>query len=148
MDIEPPGNGPKGHQGQNGFRIDEQVPARDHGTRGMWLSDLSVRQPVFVTMLVVAVVLVGLISYSRLAVNLMPDVSLQVISIRTGYSGAAPGEIERSVTRPDGGRGSLRQRREERPLELRRGQLPGHASSLTPTSTSRLPPKRSAIGSA
>jgi hydrophobic/amphiphilic exporter-1 (mainly G- bacteria), HAE1 family len=51
-------------------------------------------------MLVVAVVLVGLIPYSRLAVNLIPDASPQMISISTVYPGAAPGEVERSVTRP------------------------------------------------
>ncbi|HEX9014374.1 MAG TPA: efflux RND transporter permease subunit, partial [Chloroflexota bacterium] len=69
-------------------------------SEGMWLSDLSIKQPVFITMLVLGVVLIGLLSYSRLAVNLMPDVSLQVISVRTAYAGAAPGEIERSVTKP------------------------------------------------
>ncbi len=70
------------------------------GSQKMWLSDLSIKQPVFIVMLVLAVVLVGFISYSRLAVNLMPDFATQVISVSTVYSGAAPGEVERSITKP------------------------------------------------
>ncbi|HZK67001.1 MAG TPA: efflux RND transporter permease subunit, partial [Chloroflexota bacterium] len=89
-----------GRNGRNESGLNELPPEAGHGRQGMWLSDLSIQQPVFVAMLVAAVVLLGLISYSRLPVNLMPDISLQVISIQTTYSGAAPGEIERSVSKP------------------------------------------------
>ncbi|MHB8992860.1 MAG: efflux RND transporter permease subunit, partial [Chloroflexota bacterium] len=66
----------------------------------MWLSDLSIRQPVFITMLVAAVLIAGALFFSRMAMNLLPDVSLPVVTIRTIYPGADPQEVERSVTKP------------------------------------------------
>ena len=39
----------------------------------MWLSDLSIRQPVFITMLVAAVLITGGLFYSRMAMDLLPD---------------------------------------------------------------------------
>ncbi len=77
-----------------------QMLGLSNGIHKMWLSDLSIRQPVFVTMLVIAVLLIGWISYSRLSVELMPNLSMQVISITTSYAGAAPAEVERSVSKP------------------------------------------------
>jgi hydrophobic/amphiphilic exporter-1 (mainly G- bacteria), HAE1 family len=90
--------------GANG-RSDGHVPSEPEAglsspTQKMWLSDMSIRQPVFIAMMVFAVVLVGFISYSRLAVNLMPDISLQTVTISTSYSGASPREVERSITKP------------------------------------------------
>lgn len=66
----------------------------------MWLSDLSVRQPVLITMLAAAVLVVGGLLYSRMAVDLMPDVSLPIVAVQTVYPGADPQEVERSVTKP------------------------------------------------
>ncbi|MHB0871674.1 MAG: efflux RND transporter permease subunit, partial [Chloroflexota bacterium] len=60
----------------------------------MWLSDLSIRQPVFITMLVAAVLIAGALFFSRMAMNLLPDVSLPVVTIRTIYPGADPQEVE------------------------------------------------------
>ena len=100
MSNQPPHQDRPSGNGRNGSHRDQPHAQPGHGREGMWLSDLSIRQPVFIVMFIAAVVLVGLISYSRLAVNLMPDASLQVISIHTVYPGAAPGEIERSVTKP------------------------------------------------
>ncbi len=51
-------------------------------------------------MVVVAVVVFGLVSYSRLSLNLMPDISYPSLTIRTEYPGAAPEEIENLVSRP------------------------------------------------
>jgi hydrophobic/amphiphilic exporter-1 (mainly G- bacteria), HAE1 family len=91
-------NGSSG--GSNGHKPDEPVAGLSSGVQKMWLSDLSIRQPVFITMLVVAVVLVGLISYSRLGLELMPNVSMQIITVSTTYAGAAPSDVERSVSKP------------------------------------------------
>jgi len=79
---------------------DEPEAGISSTTQKMWLSELSIHQPVFITMIVFAVLLVGFMSYSRLSVNLMPDISLQTVSISTTYSGASPREVERSVTKP------------------------------------------------
>jgi len=66
----------------------------------LWLADLSIRQPVFITMFVVAVMVVGAISYLRMGLDLFPDVSFPVAVVQTAYPGASPQEVERSVTKP------------------------------------------------
>ena len=66
----------------------------------MWLSDLSIKQPVFITMLVLAVMVVGGLFYSRMGLDLMPDVALPIAVVQTIYPGASPEEVERSVTKP------------------------------------------------
>ncbi len=66
----------------------------------MSLATLSVRRPVAVGMLVVAVAIFGAVSFSRLPVNLLPDISYPTLTIETRYAGAAPAEVESLVTRP------------------------------------------------
>jgi len=66
----------------------------------MWLSDLSIRQPVFVTMVMIALAVLGIISFTRMGVDLWPDVSFPVVAISTAYPGAGPEEVETSVTDP------------------------------------------------
>ncbi|CAM3283682.1 efflux RND transporter permease subunit [Shewanella violacea] len=60
----------------------------------------SVRRPVTVWMFMLAVVLFGMVGFSRLAVKLLPDLSYPTITIRTLYVGAAPVEIEQLVSKP------------------------------------------------
>lgn len=66
----------------------------------MWLSDLSIKQPVFITMLMVALVVVGIMAFTRLPVDLMPDVSTPLITIRTAYPGSSPEIVENEITKP------------------------------------------------
>ena len=54
----------------------------------------SIKRRVTVAMIITAMVVFGLASYDRLAVNLLPDVSYPSLTIRTEYTGVAPGEIE------------------------------------------------------
>ncbi|MHB1417337.1 MAG: efflux RND transporter permease subunit, partial [Chloroflexota bacterium] len=70
------------------------------GPPRMWLSDLSIKQPVFIAMLTLAVLVVGGLFYSRMGLDLFPDVSLPVAVVQTVYPGASPEEVERSVTKP------------------------------------------------
>ena len=63
------------------------------------LLELVVRRPVAVTMVVLAVVVFGLVSLTRLPVNLLPDVSYPTLTVRTEYAGAAPIDVEKLVTR-------------------------------------------------
>ncbi len=58
-----------------------------------------VKRPITVLMVVVAIIIVGGISLSRLAVDFYPDIEFPVISISTEYTGAGPEEVEKSVTR-------------------------------------------------
>ena len=66
----------------------------------MTLSDVAIRRPVFTAMLSVALVVLGLLGYQRLGTDLYPDVSFPFVTISTVYPGAAPGDVEESVTRP------------------------------------------------
>ena len=56
--------------------------------------------PVAVGMLFVAAAVFGYVSYERLALNLMPDISYPTLTVRTDYEGAAPQEVEQHVSRP------------------------------------------------
>lgn len=66
----------------------------------MSLSAFAVRRPVATVAAVLAVVLMGSVSLSRLPVSLLPDVSLPVLTIRTVYTGAAAPEVSRFVAEP------------------------------------------------
>ena len=57
----------------------------------------AVQRPVAVISAVMLIVLLGLISLARIPIQLVPDVSKPVLTIRTGWSGAAPLEIEREI---------------------------------------------------
>ncbi|MBZ5564569.1 MAG: efflux RND transporter permease subunit, partial [Acidobacteriia bacterium] len=65
----------------------------------MFLSNLSIRQPVFATMMVVALVVVGISSYQELKIDLFPNVDIPVVSITTTYPGVAPETVETEVTK-------------------------------------------------
>lgn len=60
----------------------------------------SINRPVTVFMFTVAVVLFGLVSFSRLSLNLLPDITYPSLTIQTEYPGAAPAEVENLITKP------------------------------------------------
>ncbi|MDX1777833.1 MAG: efflux RND transporter permease subunit, partial [Thermodesulfobacteriota bacterium] len=66
----------------------------------MFLSDLSIRRPVFATMMIVALLLFGIISRQRIGVALYPEVDFPSASISTTLRGASPEVIETEVTDP------------------------------------------------
>jgi HAE1 family hydrophobic/amphiphilic exporter-1 len=65
----------------------------------MLLSDLSIKQPVFATMMMAALVVLGVFSYRELSTDLFPKVDLPVVSIQTVYPGVAPETVETEVTK-------------------------------------------------
>ena len=65
----------------------------------MFLSNLSIRQPVFATMMVVALVVVGIFSYIELKIDLFPNIDIPVVSITTTYPGVAPETVETEVSK-------------------------------------------------
>lgn len=64
----------------------------------MNLPRVSVQRPIFATMVTLIVVLLGLVSLSRLRTDLLPTVELPTLTIRTAYEGASPEVMERLVT--------------------------------------------------
>ncbi|HEX8999017.1 MAG TPA: efflux RND transporter permease subunit [Blastocatellia bacterium] len=66
----------------------------------MKLSELSVKRPITIYMMTAVLVLLGGISFTRLPVDLMPDVQNPTLSVRAEYPGVAPEEMENLVTRP------------------------------------------------
>ncbi|HET9439337.1 MAG TPA: efflux RND transporter permease subunit, partial [Longimicrobiales bacterium] len=66
----------------------------------MALPNLSISRPVGVVMFYIAIVCLGLISFTRLPVDLLPDIAYPKLVVYTTYSGVAPAEVERFVTEP------------------------------------------------
>lgn len=66
----------------------------------MSLAAAAVRRPVATVAAILAVLLLGSVSLTRLPVSLLPDVSLPVLTIRTVYPGAAAPEVSRFVAEP------------------------------------------------
>ncbi len=66
----------------------------------MRLIEFSTSRRVTVAMLMVAIVAFGLVGFSRLALNLLPDITYPTIAVRTEYPGVSPVEIERLISEP------------------------------------------------
>jgi multidrug efflux pump len=64
----------------------------------MQLPELSVRRPVFATVLSLVLILVGVVSYQRLTVREYPNIDEPVVSVTTGYPGASATIVESQVT--------------------------------------------------
>ncbi|WP_420441145.1 efflux RND transporter permease subunit [Candidatus Palauibacter sp.] len=66
----------------------------------MALPDLSLRRPVATAMLYVGIGVLGVVSFLRLPIDLLPDVAFPTLSVWTTYSDAGPAEVERFITEP------------------------------------------------
>lgn len=66
----------------------------------MKISEIAVRRPVTTYMVFVAIVVLGLVSLWRLAIDLLPEIDFPSISIVTTYEGVGPEEMETLITRP------------------------------------------------
>jgi multidrug efflux pump len=66
----------------------------------MRLADLSIRRPVLATVMSLIIVLIGLISYDRLSVRLIPNVDEPIVTVATTYPGANARVIESQITKP------------------------------------------------
>ncbi len=66
----------------------------------MSIWDICIRRPVFTTMLVMGPVVLGIASYSRLGVELFPNVDIPVVVVTTTLKGASVDEMESAVTKP------------------------------------------------
>ena len=66
----------------------------------MILSDLSIKRPIMISMILIVFLLFGAMAYFGLNLQLIPDISYPAITINTVYEGAGPSEIETQVTKP------------------------------------------------
>ena len=64
----------------------------------MKLTEISVKRPVFATVLILALVVLGLFSYLSLAVDQYPSMEFPVVAVTVQYPGAAPEQVESKVT--------------------------------------------------
>ena len=82
----------------------EPVPSNDgagrrHASHGGGLSGLAIRRPVFTTMVMLGLIVLGIFAYRRLPIDEFPEVDIPVVMVQTVYPGASPQTIEREVTR-------------------------------------------------
>ena len=66
----------------------------------MWISDTSIKRPVFATMVIVSLMVLGAVSMTRLGIDLFPEVNFPFVNVSVVYPGAGPQEVETLVTRP------------------------------------------------
>lgn len=64
----------------------------------MWLADSSIKRPVFATMIILALVVMGAISYPRLGIDLFPKVDFPMVSVVSILRGASPEIVDIDVT--------------------------------------------------
>ncbi|HEX9370132.1 MAG TPA: efflux RND transporter permease subunit [Roseiflexaceae bacterium] len=67
---------------------------------GVAISDTAIRQPVFITMMVLLAIVAGLLAYSSLPVNYLPDFSVATVSVSVSYPGAGPDTMASQVAKP------------------------------------------------
>ena len=65
----------------------------------MKLADVSIRRPVFATMMIMSLIVLGLFSFLKLNIDLYPDVDIPFVVITTVLPGAGPEQIETDVTK-------------------------------------------------
>ena len=65
----------------------------------MWFTRVSLKNPVFATMVMLAFVVLGLFSYQRLQVDQFPNIDFPVVVVTTEYPGASPEIVESEVTK-------------------------------------------------
>ena len=66
----------------------------------MKIVEFSIKRRVTVSMVVVVIVILGFISYTKLGLDMFPDMESPYISVVTGYSGVSSEDIEQNITRP------------------------------------------------
>src|SRR5258705_13509534 len=66
----------------------------------MMLPEICIKRPVFATVLSLIILLIGLISYTRLSVREYPRINEPVVSVAVTYRGASAEDVESQVTKP------------------------------------------------
>ncbi|MEX2212691.1 MAG: efflux RND transporter permease subunit [Phycisphaeraceae bacterium] len=66
----------------------------------MKIARFTVARPIFTVMVTLMILIIGLVSLSRLPIDLLPDVSSPTLTVATTYENASPEEMEEIITRP------------------------------------------------
>jgi len=66
----------------------------------MWLTRLALKYPISTLMGSVTIFVLGLVSFLQLPIDMLPNIQIPVVSVITYYNGAAPSDMEQSVTVP------------------------------------------------
>ncbi|MCX7943756.1 MAG: efflux RND transporter permease subunit [Deltaproteobacteria bacterium] len=65
----------------------------------MKLAEISIKRPVFTTMMIMAIITYGVYGYIKLAIDMFPNIEFPIITVTTIYRGADPETIETKVTK-------------------------------------------------
>jgi len=68
--------------------------------QGNLIADTSIRQPIFVLMLMLLAIVIGGLAYTTLPVNLTPDIDLPSVSVVIPFPGASPESMAEQVAKP------------------------------------------------
>src|SRR5438445_2331130 len=66
----------------------------------MWLTNVAIRRPLFMLMVICALLVVGLVSWTTLGVDLLPALDFPIVVVSTSYPGASPDAVDTLVTKP------------------------------------------------
>ena len=66
----------------------------------MKLADVCIKRPVFTTMMMCALVVIGAFSFQRLGLDYFPNIDIPFVIVSTTLAGSGPEEIETSITKP------------------------------------------------
>lgn len=66
----------------------------------MWLTRLALRYPISTLMGSIAIFVLGVVSFLQLPIDMLPNIQIPVVSVITYYNGAAPSDMEQTVTVP------------------------------------------------
>ena len=66
----------------------------------MWLTNVAIRRPLFILMVIGALLVVGLVSWTKLGVDLLPALDFPIVVVATPYPGASPDAVDTLVTKP------------------------------------------------
>src|ERR671928_840398 len=65
----------------------------------MWLTNVAIRRPLFMLMVIGALLVVGLVSWTKLGVDLLPALDFPIVVVSTPYPGASPEAVDSLVTK-------------------------------------------------
>ena len=65
----------------------------------MWLTRLALRYPISTFLFALTIVLLGFVSLTQLPIDMLPNITIPVVTTVTYYTGASPLDMEQSVTR-------------------------------------------------
>src|SRR6516165_10125851 len=66
----------------------------------MWLTTVAIKRPLFMLMVIGALLVVGLVSWTKLGVDLLPALDFPIVVVTTNYPGASPDAVDTLVTKP------------------------------------------------